>query len=245
MSQRIVRKDHDGLCALTLNRPEKLNALDGAFFDELDEIAQALSQQTGDIGCVVVRASGRAFCAGADLAGVGVEQRDQRLNTKILERFSNLPQPIIAGVHGICYTGGLELALACDFIIAGSDSRFADTHGKWGFVSNWGMTQRLPRRIGEPAAKLLMMTGLPIDAGRALEIGLIDEVCQEGQLDRAVAGLAGSILENSWFTNASVKRLIRQTRAMPLDQGLAHEAHNWPGSAPDSRERVAKFTKRN
>ena len=77
----------------------------------------------------------------------------------MIDRLGRLPQPVIAAVHGVCFTGGLELALACDFILADATARFADTHGKWGLVGAWGMSQRLPRRIGVPAAKRMMMTG--------------------------------------------------------------------------------------
>lgn len=244
MSSRLLREDRDGLCTLTLNRPDKLNALDGAFFDELEAITQSLEHQTDTVGCVVLRANGRAFSAGADLGGVGVEQRDPRRNTNILARFSSLPQPIVAAVHGICYTGGLEIALACDFLIAEDSARFADTHGKWGFMAMWGMTQRLPRRIGLPAAKRLMMTAQPINAAEAKSIGLIDEVVLEGGLDQAIDALTAAILANSWFTNFQVKRMLAETQDMPLAQGLAHETIHWPGSAPDSRERIAKFTKK-
>lgn len=244
MTSRLLREDRDGLCTLTLNRPEKLNALDGTFFDELEAITQDLEQQTDTIGCVVLRANGRAFSAGADLDGVGVEQRDPRRNTNILARFSNLPQPIVAAVHGICYTGGLEIALACDFLIAEKSARFADTHGKWGFVAMWGMTQRLPRRIGLPAAKRMMMTAQPITAIEAQVSGLVDEVVPEGKLDEAVSALTSAILANSWFTNFSVKKMLAETMDMPLRQGLAHETIHWPGSAPDSSERIAKFTKK-
>lgn len=244
MSSRLLREDRDGLCTLTLDRPDKLNALDGLFFDELETLTRQLEQQTDTIGCVVLRANGRAFSAGADLGGVGVEKRDPRRNTNILARFANLPQPIVAAVHGICYTGGLELALACDFIVAEESARFADTHGKWGFVAMWGMTQRLPRRIGLPAAKRLMMTAQPVTAAEARAMGLIDEVAGEDALDEAVSALTAAILANSWFTNFAVKRMTAETRDMPLAQGLAHETINWPGSAPDSRERIAKFTKK-
>lgn len=244
MSARIARQESGGLCTLTIDRADKLNALDGPFFDALDEVTRDLAARTDSIGCVVLRGAGKAFSAGADLGGVGVEQRDPRRNTAILERFSNLPQPVVAAVHGICFTGGLELALACDFILAERTARFADTHGKWGFVAAWGMTQRLPRRIGVPAAKRLMMTAREISAERALALGLIDEVAEDGGLDTAVAAFTAPILANSWFTNFANKRMIAQTLDMPLAQGLAHESHNWPGSAPDSRERVARFTKK-
>lgn len=82
---------------------------------------------------------------------------------------------MIAAVHGVCYTGGLELALACDFILADTSARFADTHGKWGLVGQWGMSQRLPRRIGVAAARRMMMTARAVEAGEARDLGLAHE----------------------------------------------------------------------
>ena len=159
MSDRVLRQDADGLCTLTLNRPDKLNALDTATFQALDSHLAAIEQDDG-IGCVLLRAAGRAFCAGADLNALdgALATLPPSFKPSVVERLARLPKPVVAGVHGICFTGGVELALAADFIVAEASARFADTHGKWGFVGAWGITQRLPRRIGIAAAKRMMMT---------------------------------------------------------------------------------------
>ena len=107
---------------------------------------------------------------------------------RVIERLSLLKQPVIAAVHGVCFTGGLELALACDFILADATARFADTHGKWGLVAAWGMSQRLPRRIGFPAAKRMMMTARVVEATEAQELGLVDLLAPEGRLDDVLKG---------------------------------------------------------
>ena len=143
-----------------------------------------------------------------------------------------------------CYTGGLELALACDFILADATARFADTHGKWGLVGAWGMTQRLPRRIGAQAARRMMMTSKPVDATEAKAIGLVDLLAPEGELDTLVTTFATDVLANSWHTNFAVKRLMRETDDMPLAQALAHEHYRYPGYAPDWQERIARFSKK-
>jgi enoyl-CoA hydratase/carnithine racemase len=162
----------------------------------------------------------------------------------VIERLGKLPQPVIAAVHGVCFTGGLELALACDFIVADSTARFADTHGKWGLVGAWGISQRLPRRIGVAAAKHMMMTARTVDAGEAKATGLVDLLALEGGLDERVARLAADVLANSWHTNFAVKRLMRETDGMSLAGGLAHEHRHYPGNAPDYEERIARFSKK-
>lgn len=248
MTSRVLRDDADGLCTLTLNRPDKLNALDTAAFEELDAHLAVLEQQADSIGCVVLRGAGQGFCAGADLRAMGVDSGgvpvDPRFKPGVINRLAALPQPVIAAVHGICLTGGLELALACDFIVAGADARFADTHGKWGLVGAWGMGQRLHRRIGLPAAKRLMMTGAMVPADQALTLGLADELAPAGGLDQAVAALAAAILANSWHTNVAAKRLLRETDGMDIAAALDYEAAHYPGSAPDHAERVARFSQR-
>lgn len=245
---RILRHDADGLCTLTLDRPAKLNALDTEAFDQLDAQLAALERETDTIGCVVLRANGRGFCAGADLGAMGLRTDgspvDPRYKPGVIERLSQLPQPVIAAVRGVCLTGGLELALACDFIVADRSARFADTHGKWGLVGAWGMMQRLPRRIGVPMARRMMMTGCQLNADEALAVGLIDMAADEAGLDGAVAGLAAEILANSWYTNFHVKRTLQETEGMSLAAALAHENYRNPGNAPDHEERVARFAKK-
>ena len=243
MTQRITRDDAEGLCTLTLNRPEKLNALDAPAFEELDRHLSALAPDER-IGCIVVRGAGRGFCAGADLKAMGGVALDTASKSRVIERLGLLPQPVIAAVHGVCLTGALELALACDFILADGSARFADTHGKWGLVSQWGMSQRLPRRIGMAAAKRMMMTGCTVEAAEAHRMGLVDVLAPEGGLHELVARFAADVLASSRHTNVATKRLLRETEGMPLAQGLAHEHYRHPGFAPDYKERIARFSRK-
>src|SRR5262247_2326993 len=120
MSQRVTRHDAGGVCTLTLDRPDKLNALDTAAFETLDAHLGALERDEGSVGCVVLRGAGKAFCAGADLKALGeaTEKSPPAFKPRVIERLALLKQPVIAAVHGVCFTGGLELALACDFIVA-------------------------------------------------------------------------------------------------------------------------------
>ena len=244
MNARILREDADGLCTLTLNRPEKLNALDTQSFEELDAHLAALERETATIGCVVLRGAGRGFCAGADLNAMGKAPVPPEYKPGVVARLSRLPQPVIAAIHGMCLTGGLELALACDFILAEETASFADTHGKFGLVGAWGMGQRLKRRIGEPAAKRLMMTAARINAQEAKALGLVDLIAPAGQLDAALSGFTTEILANSWHTNFAAKRFMRETSGMSLEVALAYEHERYPGNAPDHAARVALFTKK-
>ncbi len=245
---RITRVEAGGLCTLNLNRPDKLNALDTASFAELDAHCAALEAATDSIGCVVLRGSGRGFCAGADLGAMGLAADgtpiDPRYKPGVIDRLSRLPQPVIAAVHGVCFTGGLELALAGDFILADATARFADTHGKFGLVGAWGMGQRLSRRIGVPTAKRMMMTARTVPADEARDIGLADLLVEAGGLDAAIASLTAEILANSWHTNFAAKRLLRETEGMTLGAALAHEQAHYPGPAPDSPDRIARFSRK-
>lgn len=244
MTQRILRHDADGLCTLALNRPEKLNALDTETFERLDALLSAIESEGETVGCVLLKAEGRAFCAGADLAAMDGNLAVSRFKPQVIERLANLPQPVIAAVHGVCFTGGLELALAADFIVADATARFADTHGKWGLVGTWGISQRLPRRIGQNAAKLLMMTAREVPAGEAKDMGLVDLLAEEGRHVETAQVLAADILANSWHTVFAAKRMLRETDGMPIADGLSHEHYRNPGFAPDFAERVASFRKK-
>ena len=243
MTDSLLRQDENGLCILTLNRPDKRNALDTVLFRRLDEELAALEAQAETIGCVVLRGAGKSFCAGADLAAMGKDPPPPTFKPGVIERLSQLPQPVIAQVHGHCVTGGLELALAADLIVAGLSTRFADTHGKWGLVGGWGMSQRLPRRIGLSQSKLMMMTGRMVEAEEALRIGLADVCAPDERLGAEVLALAEAILANSWHTNRATKRLLIDTEGMSLREGLAHEHYRSPGLAPDYRERIERFTR--
>lgn len=109
MTERVIRHDENGLCTLTLNRPEKLNALDTQAFEELNGHLAALEAQTEWIGCVVLRGAGRGFCAGADLKAMGTVPVPPTFKPSVVERLGRLPQPVIAAIHGVCFTGDSNL----------------------------------------------------------------------------------------------------------------------------------------
>ena len=234
----VLRSDANGICTLTLNRPDKRNAIDRDLFRAFRTHIRDL-ENDGDTGLVVVTGAGGHFCAGHDLkqpphADALGWLRQEML---ILERLTMLRQPVIAKVQGSCYTGGLELALAADFIVCGKSARFADTHGKWGLVPGWGLSQRLPRRIGQAKALEMMLTCRPFSGEEAATMGLAKHCVADSDLDAKIAELATLILGNSRHSNAENKRLIYDTDGMPIDAGLAHELMRNAGFDPAMRKR--------
>jgi enoyl-CoA hydratase/carnithine racemase len=239
MSDLVTRIDKDGLAVLTLNRPEKLNALTVAMFKELrGHVADLASDDA--VGCV------KCFSAGHDLGDIasGEEVPSRGWHSETLRLLEKLPKPVIAAVHGHCYTGALEVALAADFILAADDAKFADTHAKWALTPIWGMSQRLPRRVGIATAKRLMFTCETVPAGDALDIGLCEAVFPAEDFFAEVERWARSILVNSAFSHAANKALLEATDGRPLDAGLQHEWMESAGVGPDMQDRIASFSKR-
>ena len=242
----VLREEKDGCCTLTLNRPQKLNALNFAVFKALDSHLDHIESNVGAIGCVVLRGAGRSFCAGHDLddIGGGGEGRDvAHFETRTIERLSNLPQPVIAVVQGHCLTGGLELALGADIIIAAESAKFADTHGKWDLVPVWGMSQRLPRRIGRARALEMSFTSRTYSGREAAAMGLANFCVADAELDGAVAAFVKDVLANSWRANRANKKLVDDTEGMTLEAGLAHEIYKSEGRGPEMAERLQRLRK--
>lgn len=242
MADLVRREDRDGWTQLVLNRPEKLNALTVAMFRELrGHIADLRSDES--VRCVVLRGAGKCFSAGHDLGDIaeGEEVPSRGWHSETLRMMEKLPKPVIAAVHRHCYTGALEVALAADFIVAADNAKFGDTHAKWALTPIWGMSQRLPRRVGTATAKRLMFTADMIGAEEAVRIGLAEYAVPAEQFDEEIEALAGRIIANSAFTHAANKRLLEATDADPLDAGLQWEVMENEGTGPDVRERIAAF----
>jgi enoyl-CoA hydratase/carnithine racemase len=237
----VLREDADGVATLTLNRPDKLNALTPALFVELRAQIDALAAQASSVGCVVLTGAGRAFCAGNDLAAIAAREQapTPHYQAETIDALESLPQPVIAKVRGYCFTGGLELALGCDLVVAAESAVFGDTHGKWGLVPVWGMSVRLPERVGRATAKDLMFTGRRVDGVEALRIGLADRCVPDGGLDAAVAGLAAEIVGNSWGTSRIDKQLLAASARMERREALLHERSAPFGLPDDMAERMA------
>lgn len=245
MTELVTREDDAGLALLTLNRPDKLNALTVGMF-------QALRQHVTDIRrddsvrCVVLRGAGKCFSAGHDLADIGAGEvvPSRGWHSETLRLLEKLPKPVIAAVHGHCYTGALEVALAADFVVAADSAKFGDTHAKWALTPVWGMSQRLPRRVGIATAKRLMFTAETVRADAALSMGLCELVVPDEHFDAEIRKLAATICANSSFTHAANKQLLEATDARGLDAGLQWEVMESAGTGPDMKERIAAFNKR-
>ncbi len=242
MSDLVTRADKDGLALLTLNRPDKLNSLTVGMFRELREHVSDLHKDD-TIGCVVLRGAGRCFSAGHDLADIaeGEKVPSRGWHSETLRLMERLPKPVIAAVHGHCYTGALEVALAADFILAAESAKFGDTHAKWALTPVWGMSQRLPRRVGVATAKRLMFTAEMINAAEAFRIGLAEKVVPDTEFEAAIETLAKQILANSPFSHAANKRLLDATDARDMDSGLQWEVLNSEGVGPDMQARIGAF----
>ena len=159
----------------------------------------------------------------------------------MIERLADLPQPVISAVHDHCYTGALELALAGDIVFAAEGARFADTHAKWALTPVWGLSQRLPRRVGTYRAREMMLTCRTVGGAEALGLGLADFCVPDAEFDARLDALVAQILANSWFSHRANKRLIRETDGLPLGAGLAHEIYRGEGRGPDMADRIAGF----
>ena len=243
MEELVLRNDHEGVAVLTLNRPDALNALSPNLFITLRAHLEVLYKQQEEIGCVILRGEGRSFSAGNDLKAIqsGEVAPSRHFQAETLELIEHLPQPVIASVQGHCYTGSLELALACDLLIASDSAKFADTHGKWGMTPLWGMSQRLPRRIGPIRAKEMMYTGMVISGKEAVDIGLANECVSDDALIIRTMELAKQIIGNSWHTLRADKILVNKGMSLSLEEGLIYERENSPGADTSMQERIKNF----
>ncbi len=242
---QVERTDADGIAILSLNRPETLNALSPSLFVELRQHIDTIATQTETIGCVILRGEGRSFSAGNDLKAIqsGDVAPSRHFQAETLDAIERLPQPVIAAVQGHCYTGSLELAIACDLMITAESAKLSDTHGKWGMSPTWGMSQRLPRRIGLLAAKEMMFSGRVVSGAEAVTLGLANRCVADAELDAAALEMARGFLQNSWFTLRADKMLINAGQDRTLEDGLRFERDNSPGAGPDMQARLAGFGK--
>lgn len=247
--ENIILKKDEGIARISLNRPQALNALT---VDLLTELRQALDEVKNDeaVGVVVLAGEGRSFSAGVDLkdlekqasAGVDIAARINGIAREVIRAMEDLPKPIIAAVTGHCLTGGLEIALGCDMIVASADSKFGDTHVRWGLRPTWGLSQKLSRLVGLLKAKELSFTAEMISAEEAARIGLINRVLAPEEFEAGVQKLAESVLRNSKQAIAAYKALINQGYRRDLSSGLNLE-FGTPLDVQDAGERTGTFKK--
>ncbi|MDA1098562.1 MAG: enoyl-CoA hydratase/isomerase family protein [Proteobacteria bacterium] len=245
MTELVLRTDAGGIATLTLNRPEALNALSPDLFVELRGHVESIAGDVDNVGCVVLRGAGRSFCAGNDLKAIqaGQEAPSPTYQADTINMLENLPQPVIAEIRGHCYTGGLELALACDLLVASTTATFSDTHGKWGMTPRWGMSQRLPRRIGPLKAKEMSFTARAYSGAEAAAMGLANYCVGDDELETMVRALAADIVATSWHSLRGNKMLYNRGQDFTFHEGLAFEMAESPGRGPDIQERLQAFVK--
>ncbi len=248
--EHIIAKNQDGVTTITLNRPDKMNAITPTMLEELN---QALSDAAADDGVsvVVLTGAGRAFCAGLDLVALGQLKLDAGSVGSGLDGFAgraiatieSMPKPVIAKVNGFCITGGLEIALSCDLLYAANEAKFGDTHAKWGLRPSWGMSQRLPRAVGFRMARELSFTARLFSGVEAAEIGLANRSVPAAELDQVVADIAAAIVPNSQEAIAAYKDLYAAAVNNGLADGIEYEQVT-KYKISDTNERLAEFTKK-
>ncbi|HZA98832.1 MAG TPA: enoyl-CoA hydratase/isomerase family protein [Gemmatimonadales bacterium] len=241
-----------GVLMLTLNRPDKRNALNAELIDALHESLER-ADLNADVRVIVVRGGGKDFCAGADLDELlaSVERSEAeneasalRLGT-LFERLRALPKPVIAMVHGRALAGGAGLATACDLIVAAADAQVGYPEIQRGFAP--AMVMALLRRIvGEKVALDLVLTGRVLQAEEAERAGLISRVVPPGELERATLGLAAELARTSGTALALTKRLFYELEGESLADGVARGArvNALARTTPDFRNAIARFLKK-
>ena len=247
MEQPVIVERAGGVHRLTLNRPDKINALNDAVFEAL---WAALDAVEADKECraILLSGAGRGFCSGADLTGgdglsddLGAAL-DRRYNP-LVRRLRNLPLPVVCAVHGVAAGAGLNLALACDLVIAGKTARLSQAFVRIGLIPDAGGTWFLPRLVGDARARALAMLGEPILGEQAAEWGLIWAAVEDGQELAEGERLAAQLAELSTQAVALMKRAFLTAPSASLDAQLDAERdlQREAGRTPDFREGVTAF----
>ncbi|MEA5456299.1 enoyl-CoA hydratase/isomerase family protein [Sinomonas sp. JGH33] len=235
---------------IRLNRPEALNALNADLVPQLDAALTRFEQDPA-IRVLVITGTGRAFCAGGDLNSFDPEEKDTvhvflERAAETLEHIPSIQKPVIAALNGVTAAGGLEIAMACDLVIAARSVRIGDGHANFGLLPGAGGAVRLARAVGPARAKYLSFTGQLFPADFFLSWGLVNEVVDDDELDQRVQELAETIAAKSPIVLAGAKQLIDESFDQPLEAGLRAEriamyAHM---QTQDMREGLAAFAEK-
>lgn len=219
----------DRVAVVTVNRPEKRNALNGRTMDELGQVFASLREDPAVGGVILTGAGDKAFVAGADISElatdgpVGGKERSQR-GQRVLDAIEQLGKPVLAAVNGFALGGGLELCLACHLRVASTTARFATPEVKLGLLCGYGGTQRLPRLVGKGRALQLLLSGEMIGAEEAHRIGLVNAVCAPDALLREAEALLRVILANAPVSLRLTLEAVDAGLDTTLARGLEHEA---------------------
>ena len=230
MSEPVLLVEKRGERAtLTLNRPTSMNALSRELRREIAKTVMELEADPG-VRVLILTGAGRAFCAGLDLkelgsgeGGVGADITSQVPEENPAEALARFSGPIIGAINGAAITGGFELALACDVLLASADARFADTHTRVGIMPGWGLSQKLSRAVGISRAKELSLTGNFLSADEATQWGLVNRVYAPDDLLPAAEKLADDMLSVDPTMLTKMKRLIDDGFSMSFADGMRLE----------------------
>jgi enoyl-CoA hydratase len=237
----------DRIATLTVNRPDKLNALNDA---TIAELGNAIDQIRVDdsIGGVLLTGAGRAFVAGADISELSnqtpvLAKARARAGQEIFRRFETSPKPVVAAVNGFALGGGCELAMACHIRIASDAAKFGQPESKLGLLPGYGGSQRLPRLIGKGRANQLLLTGEMVDAAEAYRIGLVNKVVAADQLMTEARNMLKTILANGPLAVALCIEAIDRGMQMSLEEGMILEANHFGllAATEDMREGTRAF----
>jgi enoyl-CoA hydratase len=219
--------DAQGIALVTLNRPQVLNALSREL---LDRLAQTIDSLAADprVRVLILTGAGRAFCAGLDLKEIGagrgsLGQPGAPPPGDPVAALGRCAAPIIGAINGVAVTGGFELALACDVLIASTDARFADTHTRVGLASGWGLSQKLSRAVGIYRAREISLSARWVSAERAAAWGFVNQVVAADQLLPAAFALARDMVQAQPGMLARYKAVINDGFALPFGDGMALE----------------------
>ena len=224
MDYETLMLERDGAIAtLTLNRPESLNAMTRQMGVELNDAFAQVRDDT-QARVLIVTGAGRAFTAGLDLKELGQSGFSERTIGDLQEVVTGVGKPIIGAINGFAITGGFEVALACDVLIAGRSARFADTHGRVGVLPGAGLSQRLSRAIGIYRAKYLSLTGNFLDGETAMEWGLVSHVVEDDALMDTARQVARDMLGLQPHMLPAMKRVIDDGFAMTFGEAMPMES---------------------
>jgi enoyl-CoA hydratase len=227
MTEAVLREDAGRVAILTVNRPDKLNALNQQVRDEM--LAHLDAIETDDaIGVVVITGSGeKSFIAGADIGEFEgrspFDQREAMASPRVFDIMASFPKPVIAMINGFCLGGGCELAMSCDLRIASDNARFGQPEIKLGLIPGGGGTQRLPRLAGMGHAMRLILSGDMLPADEAKEIGLVEMVVPADALRETTLELASKIAAMSPLTLSVAKQALRASEKLSIEEGISYE----------------------
>jgi enoyl-CoA hydratase len=247
MSETVLKQMEGRVALLTINRPDKLNALNQQVRDEMLALLDEIETDDG-VGAVVITGAGeKSFIAGADIGEFAgrtpFDQREAMRSPRVFDIMASFPKPVIAMINGFCLGGGCELAASCDIRVASDQARFGQPEINLGLIPGGGGTQRLPPLIGLGQAMRLILSGEMISADEAARIGLVDLVAPADELRATTLALAAKIAAKSPLTLKVAKEALRASQRMAVEEGLLYERDLFClcFSTEDKAEGVAAF----